>query len=75
MTEFVEAPVVLEDERIRAPRPTDAARMAEILFVLARKGLLTVFATISPNLRKIGRLSPRRTDGLVGLGVMAPNDL
>ena len=34
-----------------------------------------LFAKITPNLRKIGLLSPRLTDRLVGIGAMAPDDL
>jgi predicted unusual protein kinase regulating ubiquinone biosynthesis (AarF/ABC1/UbiB family) len=34
-----------------------------------------LFAKITPNLRKIGVLSPRLTDRLVGIGAMAPDDL
>ena len=34
-----------------------------------------LFAKITPNLRKIGLLSDRLTDRLVGIGAMAPDDL
>jgi predicted unusual protein kinase regulating ubiquinone biosynthesis (AarF/ABC1/UbiB family) len=34
-----------------------------------------LFAKITPNLRKIGLLSPRLTDRLVGIGAIAPDDL
>jgi hypothetical protein len=34
-----------------------------------------LFAKITPNLRKIGLLSPRLTDRLVSIGAMAPDDL
>jgi len=34
-----------------------------------------LFAKITPNLRKIGLLTPRLTDRLVGIGAMAPDDL
>jgi hypothetical protein len=34
-----------------------------------------LFAKITPNLRKIGLLSPRLSDRLVGIGAMAPDDL
>jgi ubiquinone biosynthesis protein len=43
MAATMEAPApVGDEERIGAPRPTDAARLAEIVVVLARNGLLTV---------------------------------
>ena len=43
MTATMQAPARARDgERIGAPRPTDAARLAEIVVVLARNGLLTV---------------------------------
>ena len=43
MTATMQAPARAGDgERIGAPRPTDAARLAEIVLVLARNGLVTV---------------------------------
>src|SRR3546814_14229968 len=43
MTATMQAPARAGDgDRIAAPRPTDAARLAEIVVVLARNGLLTV---------------------------------
>ncbi len=43
MTATMQAPARAADgERIAAPRPTDAARLAEIVVVLALNGLLTV---------------------------------
>ena len=41
MTATMEAPPIV-DERIGAVRPTDAARLAEIVLVLARNGVVTV---------------------------------
>src|SRR5690606_26567012 len=41
MTATMEAPPIA-DERIGAVRPTDAARLAEIVLVLARNGVVTV---------------------------------
>ena len=42
MTDTLEAPVVVEETTISMVRPTDAARLAEIVVVLARNGVLTV---------------------------------
>ena len=42
MTDVLDAPVATEETRLSMVRPTDAARLAEIVVVLARNGVLTV---------------------------------
>lgn len=59
MTATIDTPAVLDAERIGTPRPTDAARLAEIVLVLARNGLLTVSGRGGALLARPRRQAPR----------------